>query len=233
VVRLHASDLNDSVVWHEATEPMLSRTTVLALAPGRAQEVWLPDSSLEIKVAGDAVYEPSFLVVRSDTLANGAAVVHLEPADLVLCSPLRLSFRPPPEEREALFTTNGRVLAFVEKRRTAGRIECTAGGAASFTFAADSLPPVVRRLRPSEGAVVGRRPVVTAHVDDDLSGVGDDSLISVRLDGEWLLPEYDPETHRLSARPFVPLKPGSHRLDLEVQDWAGNVTRMSRTFRVK
>jgi hypothetical protein len=63
--------------------------------------------------------------------------------------------------------------------------------------------------------------------------VGNDSLIIVRVDGQWIPPEYDPETHLLVARPFSRLKRGSHTLELEVYDWAGNKTYRTRRFRVK
>ena len=81
--------------------------------------------------------------------------------------------------------------------------------------------------------MVGRRFAAVAHLQDDLSGVGDDSLITVRVDGQWVPPEYDPETQQLVAQPFEPLSPGKHRLELEVSDWAGNTRRVSRSFRVK
>lgn len=235
VYRLHARDLTDSLVWHEVTEPLLHQTTVLLLTPERGHRVWLPDSSLEIVVPAQSVYEPAYLVVRRSQRPDGVMHIQMGPEDLVLRTSLELSFKPPEEARWALFSTNdsGSKLSFVEHRRTEGRIHCTAGGPASYTFAVDSLPPSIRRLRPSEEAVVSRRPVISARLDDDLSGVGDDSLISVTVDGEWVIPEYDPETHQLVARPNNPLTPGEHRLDLEVYDWAGNVNRVSRSFHVK
>jgi hypothetical protein len=233
--RLFAMDVTDSIVWHEATEPLLSQTTVLVLRPGLEHHVWLHDSSLEIRVPAGAVYEPSFLTLRREDRPGLPPVVHVGPEDLVLRSAVRLSFRAPADTRQALFSVNGSAerLSFVEGRRQDGRIECRAGGPAGFTFAIDSVPPVIRRLRPSEEAVVGRRAAIVAQLEDDLSGVGNDSLVSVRVDGQWLPPEYDPETNQLVARPFEPFSPGSHRLEVEVHDWAGNVARVQRTFHVK
>ena len=232
--RLHAVDVRDSTVWPELTEPLLSQTTLVALRPGLEHHLWLPDSSLEISIPGNAVYEPSFLEIRREGLPGGPPVIEVGPDDLVLRSPIRLSFSAPADTLAAVFSlsTTGK-LSFVEGRRRAGRIECQAGGPSGFTFAVDSLPPVIRRLRPSEGAVVGRRFAVVAQLQDDLSGVGDDSLITVRVDGQWVPPEYDPETRQLVAQPFEPLAPGKHRFELEVSDWAGNTRRVSRSFRVK
>lgn len=232
--RLHASDLKDSLVWHEATEPLLDQTTVLALSPEREHRVWLPDSSLEIVVPRQSVYEPTFLVVRRLERADGTPEIVLEPTDLLLRTPLSLSFKAPEDPRWALFSLNGSGsrLSFVENRRREGRIQCTAGGPVRYTFGVDSLPPSIRRVRPADDAVVGREPVIVARLEDDLSGVGDDTLITVTVDGEWVIPEYDPETKQLVARSHA-LKPGSHRLELEVYDWAGNVSRVSRSFHVK
>lgn len=235
LVRLFASDVSEPVVWFEATEPVLSQTTVLVLSPDVEQTVWLPDSSLRITVPSQSVYENSFLTLRRDVSPEGEPVVHLGPEDLVLRAPVTLSFRAPdlPDHAVFSFGDSAERLAFVEKRRTDGRIEIKAGAPSGYTFAVDSVPPIVRRLRPSEEAVVNRRFVITAVLEDELSGVGNDTMITVRVNGEWLVPEYDPETDRLVARPFAPWAPGEHLLELEVYDWAGNVTRVKRTFHVK
>ena len=233
--RLFATDTPDSVVWHEGTEPVLSQTTVLVVSPERGQSVWLPDSSVQIQVPPQAVYERSFLTLRREVLPGGEPAIHLGPDDLVLRGSVTLSFRAPENEDRAVFSfgNSANRLSFVEKRRQEGRIVIQAGGPSAFTFAIDSVPPAIRRLRPSEGAVVNRRFVISAQVDDDLSGVGNDTMIVVRVNGEWLPPEYDPETDRLVARPMRPWAAGKHLLELEVYDWAGNVTRVSRTFHVK
>jgi hypothetical protein len=73
---------------------------------------------------------------------------------------------------------------------------------------------------------------VTARLDDDFSGVGDDTMIEVLIDGTWIPPEYDPETHQLIAEPWARLKTGRHTLEVRVSDWAGNRTEVKRTFRV-
>lgn len=233
--RLEAADVPDSLVWYEATEPLLTGTTILTLSPGSALHVWLPDSSVEVTVPPRSVYEKAFLTVRRATSRSGAPMVHVGPADLVLKSPLTLSFLAPADTRMALYSmgdSTGRP-SFVENRRKAGRIECLVSVPASYTFAIDSIPPVVRRVRPAEDAVVGKNTAIFAHLEDNLSGVGNDTMITVRVDGVWLVPEFDPERRELVAWPFTPWKPGRHSLEVEVYDWAGQVTRVRHNFQVK
>jgi hypothetical protein len=233
--RLNAADVKDSLVLYEGTEALLSRTTLICLSPDREARVWLPDSSLCIGVPVQAVYEPAFLSIERSPADEGPAVFAFGPDDLALQKPLVISFAAPADPKAALYSQGspGGRLSFVEARRQDGRIDCSVGGPAHFTFAVDSVPPQIHRLRPAEGELVERRPTVSARLEDDLSGVADDSLIIVRIDGAWTLPEFDPETALFWARPWEPLAPGSHRLELEVHDRAGNVTHQSRSFRVK
>jgi hypothetical protein len=235
VSRLFASDIADSVVWHEATDALLGYTTVLVLQPEREHDVWLPDSSLHISVPADAVFEPGFLTLNRTYGADSVPVYEVGPTDLLLKKSLTFSFAAPADTQLSLWTVSAsrNRLSFVDNRRTEGRIQCTVGGATAYTFAADTTPPLVRRLRPSNDAVVRADAPITAYIEDEGAGVGNDSLIIVRVDGQWIPPEYDPETHLLVARPFNRLKRGSHALELEVYDWAGNKTYRTRRFRVK
>lgn len=116
----------------------------------------------------------------------------------------------------------------------AGVLTAAIGGGGSFAAVFDYVPPTVSRLTVSDGVTIqNRRPAINFMVKDTLSGIGDDRNIIVELDGEWLIPEYDPESGMVQSRPLTPLAPGKHHLGIQVTDRAGNLTEQYLNFFVK
>jgi hypothetical protein len=212
---------------------LLDMRALVATDSGAAREVALPDSSLIVKLPVAATHAPQWVEVSALPEENGPPVWKLGPDDLLLKTAVELSFRAPADRRLLLCSLDpGGTRGFMERKRTGDRIVCTMRRPGMFTFAYDTLPPAIRRLSPAEGAIVSPDAVVTARLDDDFSGVGDDTMIEVLLDGTWLVPEYDPETRQLVAEPWSRLKAGTHTLEVGVSDWAGNRAHVKRTFRV-
>lgn len=207
---------------------------LVRLQPDEETTFALPDSSLIVTVPRGSVFEPSWMWIQRDR-ADGEPVWRLGPRDLVLTQPVSLSFVAPDDSTISLWIreVDSGKLEFVDRRRDQGRIPCTARQPGTYTLARDTTPPVIARLRPAEQQSVGRDAIITAVLTDDLSRVGDDTMISVLLDGEWIPPEYDPETHILKAEPWQPLKPGTHTVTIRVADWAGNESEAVHTFRVR
>lgn len=95
-----------------------------------------------------------------------------------------------------------------------------------YTVSMDTLPPKVKavNLRP----VMSGRDSLKVEVGDDLSGI---AQWVGRLDGEWILFEYDPKkkllTHRFDK---YSSKAGQHELVLEVRDERGNTSTLKASF---
>ncbi len=101
----------------------------------------------------------------------------------------------------------------------------------AFALLEDTLPPRVSQVSISPGKKIKeKRPKITAKIVDDLSGIGSDEDVRVEIDGEWMIPEYDPEKYMLSTRPIYPLTSGKHLLTIWVKDRAGNENRIEREF---
>jgi hypothetical protein len=101
----------------------------------------------------------------------------------------------------------------------------------TYALLEDTNPPGIKEVYPSDGAhLKTRRPKISAIVRDDLSGIGSDMDIRVTIDGEWMIPEYDPETSILISRPTYPLSYGKHELLISVEDGAGNESKVRRNF---
>jgi hypothetical protein len=95
----------------------------------------------------------------------------------------------------------------------------------------DTLSPKVNAVSISTGKrIKAKRPKITAIIKDDLSGIGSDEQVVVEIDGEWMIPEYDPEKKILVTRPITPLSLGKHLLTIWVKDRAGNETEVKREF---
>lgn len=107
--------------------------------------------------------------------------------------------------------------------------ESTGGG--SFVSCVDTKPPLIENLTLIPGLTYATSsPVFTCNLLDSLSGINSDTLILVRIDSEWRIPEYDPEGKKLIIRPFIPLENGEHHIGIEVRDRAGNVTEYYNKF---
>jgi len=103
----------------------------------------------------------------------------------------------------------------------------------TYTLLEDLNPPVIKKVYPKPGQKVkGKNLVISAWIKDDLSGIGSDQDIEVLLDGEWLIPEYDPERFILISKPFRILSPGWHELVIKAKDRMGNEKEVINKFRV-
>ncbi len=101
----------------------------------------------------------------------------------------------------------------------------------SYALLEDTLAPTVERVSLRPGArIKNRRPKITALVKDDLSGTGEDDDMEIRIDGQWLISEYDVDHHILSARPISALASGEHSLVIRARDRVGNETEIKRQF---
>ncbi|UCB52407.1 MAG: M23 family metallopeptidase [Candidatus Zixiibacteriota bacterium] len=101
----------------------------------------------------------------------------------------------------------------------------------TYALLEDTLPPKVNGVSISAGKRIREKmPEIRANIKDDLSGIGSDENMVVEIDGEWMIPEYDPEKQILVTRPISPLALGKHLLTIWVRDRAGNETEVKREF---
>ena len=107
-----------------------------------------------------------------------------------------------------------------------GQVSCKVKGFGDYTVMIDTLPPkvVAVDIKPN----MTGRDSLKVQVTDDLSGV--DQWVG-KLDGEWILFEYDPKrkmiTHRFDK---YSSKPGKHDLVVEVRDERGNTSTLRTSF---
>ena len=118
--------------------------------------------------------------------------------------------------------------------KTAGYVSAKSNGGGLFAALYDLVPPEVSKVSIIDGrSYRDTKPSIHFLIDDNLSGIEDDRSILVRLNNEWLIPEYDPESKRLKTKPLEPLPVGKHHLGIEVKDRVGNVYEQYLNFYVK
>ncbi len=107
-------------------------------------------------------------------------------------------------------------------------------GGGSFAAVIDYNNPVIGtpNIRPNEFYANPELPI-RFNLYDSLSGFEDDRSIVIQLDGEWIIPEYDPETNVCTSQPNRPLETGEHHLAIEVVDRAGNKSEKYLKFKIR
>lgn len=107
------------------------------------------------------------------------------------------------------------------------KLQTSLGDFGTYTIALDTVPPVVR-LNLTEGAKVTTSTIpVTLY--DEVSGI---SSIVARVDGVWVIPQYDPKTRRVTLILDAQRTPrgGKKELILTVTDGRGNINEIKRSF---
>ena len=109
----------------------------------------------------------------------------------------------------------------------------SSAGGGVFAALADTTAPTISGLNIShQHRYYDRKPVVKFKLRDNLSGIEDDRSIDARIDGKWLLPEFDIEEGRVVATLWEPLDLGPHELKITVGDRAGNRSEKKVAFEI-
>ena len=206
-----------------------------AVAPEREAQVELDGGQMRLVFPAGSAYEllfpqaELFRPVETEHLASGGIGYELGPAATSFELKIGVELRYPPglEKPEKLgvyrLSEKGKY-HFVDnqlnlsQRRVGARVRQFA----RYALMKDEKPPLVGRLEPASGAVVGRRPRLAAWVEDRGAGIGREEDVVMELDGERLISEYDPDGRTVEYQIEEDLAPGKHRLVVRVRDNSGN-----------
>jgi len=218
-------------------------TPVRAIGPGDAADLEWPHARLVLD--GDAPFADGVVWARKVSAPRGMArgirvvsgAVVLGPPGLVLARSARLTLpltAPADTTKVALFARNGRgewtYAGRVSDRRGFMGTDTRRGG--RFVLLEDRARPVVRRLRPRDGRTVSEtRPWIRVGLDDRGTGLHWSGL-TLELDGEPVVAEWDPEAGELRGRPRAGLAPGRHVARVLAVDRVGNRAERSWSFTV-
>jgi len=112
-------------------------------------------------------------------------------------------------------------------------VTASSEGGGMFAAVYDTASPSISKLNLRQGDTVSSDCVFSFVLKDELSGIENDQSIDVRVNGQWLIPEYHPPTGRCIAASYEPLSSGPHELTITVEDRASNKAGLSREFHVR
>jgi len=103
----------------------------------------------------------------------------------------------------------------------------------TYVLLEDRKAPEINAVYPKPGQKISvKEIIISARVSDDLSGIGSDQDIEVYLDGEWQIPEYDPEKLIMISKPLQVLSPGWHKLVVKARDRMRNTRMVKSRFKI-
>ena len=215
----------------------------VAIRPGEERLLDLADGNVQLNFPPQSVYElffpqidlfepevPQGLEIVSVGYALGPAVQF----DKRVGVRLRYDGGESPEQRVGLYeeVEAGR-WALAGSERDGEWVEARLRTLGRFALLADVVAPRVELLQPKKNAKLkDRRPLLRARVADLQSGIGREEDISLELDGQLLIVEYDPEAEEIRAQPTDALAVGQHEWTVRVRDMGGNERVRKSAFRV-
>ena len=237
----HAGDIEVQIEIDGRTQPL---RVIQQTATKQGGELRSDDGMVRARFAKEGVYETLYGRILPDSLITDERMVgtayRLMPEDVAF-QEAEIAFVYPRDhpdvDKLGIYEWNARrgwVFVDMGRDSTLGAVTGKVRHFGSFALLCDDVPPKISDVFPRHGAVLSsRRPKVVAHVKDAASGIWREEDFAMRIDGEGLIVEYDPEEDRMVAQPRQPLTPGSHRLEIVVRDISGNESRRTTTFRIE
>ena len=216
--------------------------------PGAHVDVVALSRSARVAIPRDGLFGEALLTAsaepRRPTLTRGLALraepARFDPADLLLREKAEVRFAVPDSLRPAaarLAVYSVELDGSVEclggaLDEATGEIVATTRALGTFVLLEDASPPRLSRPRPADGAAIANaRPRLLVRVAETGEGLDDEGVLFT-IDGERLIPEYDPDAGHIVARPKRPLARGPHRVEVRLADKAGNEATLTSRFTV-
>jgi hypothetical protein len=219
---------------------------IVAVGFGPVEEI-VVDEDFILHLGQDNFYQPHFLelhknpIFRRSLLGLNSAYYQIYPKAFVCRKDfditLRIATSNVANKRSGLCWLDEEANRWVwldNNRFESNVLRAKSTGGGLFAAVFDLELPRIKYLSIADGKTYqSRQPAVNFVIEDTLSGIGDDESIIIKVDSEWLIPEYDPETGQCTSKPLQPLSPGRHHLGIMVTDRAGNLTEQYLNFYVK
>jgi len=174
-------------------------------------------------------FDPEKLPLGPELHPAGACVaVESRSAALNQRVPVRMLPTHPVVDKTGLFYVgrSGNLQFLSAERDETGALVGKARYLTIFAELMDRTPPSLRRFRKLQGTSQ-----LQFYVSDDGAGLADGS-IQVHIDDVLAIPEWDPETGKVSVHPFRRLPPGRHEMQVRVIDQVGNQSERKWPFKL-
>jgi hypothetical protein len=234
----HARKKIDRIDYHLSRDEKLTcftSDTMRIYVVGLEKRETIPIGDDAFVIAGQTdFFSPVFIETKTKTLrpqpkelASDKCVI--EPKALLSRGDLKLSLGVKPSYTSAKvaglcrFDDKKNGWRWIETSRSADSIFGSTSTGGTFALAVDIEPPVIEQVSIKHLSTIAlKRPRITMKITDNLAGFTDDTNFLIKLDGEWMIPDYDAETGIMTIIPKSGLKDGEHHLSIEVTDRLGH-----------
>ena len=205
--------------------------TMNTVSPSQGGKIQSDDGNLAVTFGPHSVFTPLHPIVEQ----LGTMKYDVYPRDVLLRGAIGVTMSYPPEKESddklGLYVNNGGGWRFEETardRQTHMLVLHDGMTLGTFAILDDQQRPTISRWRTSSRNMKDR-PLFSFGVRDNLSGV-DPGQINVYLNGERIIPEYDPEKRTVFYIPLDPLPRGRYTVQIEVKDRVGNAAHLVKTL---
>ncbi|MBD3290713.1 peptidoglycan DD-metalloendopeptidase family protein [candidate division KSB1 bacterium] len=219
---------------------------IATVTPSSGGSLVSEDKKCRVSFGANRVYRNLFLRIdETDTPdTNKYDVIglayNIEPQDVPLKRSALVSLKYPaddplPEKLGVYGSSNKRYWGFQGNRlnENTKQISARISGLRFVTILRDTIPPEIVIYSPKQNARYrSRKPLIRAYVRDRLAGIRNERSIIIRVDGQKVISEYDPEKRIVKYVPDEPLATGWHRVTVWAKDNSDNDALEERRFYV-
>jgi hypothetical protein len=218
---------------------------IQTIKPQRGGMIASKDGKCQVSFTGGSAYKNVFLRLETfEPLAESkydasGDVYEIFPQDVPFKKSGRLELEYPGSdsqpEKLGIYRKNRRGWGFVGNRIDINRqtISSQVSNLGVFTLIRDTIPPVLTIRYPQNNSIIrDDSPRLLASVYDELSGIENERSIIMKLDGQTVIAEYDPESRTIKYVPEVPLSQSEHTISVWAKDNSNNEIFVSHKFTI-
>jgi len=218
----------------------------IALIPGERQWFSWFDSSLVIKSNTGSVTDTTLItasILEQDSagfeIPTASDIFEIKPDNFPIFESMSVSLQAdslPEWGRWSVFKMNGKdkwSYLSTQIDSTSLFLTTKTSSFGKFIVASDTVAPEVKIESPKSGKTYKSNPKIKLFLKDTISGIGDENHISLSMDGEYVLPEWDPEEDLVIGFMEKNLPSGNHIFSASIRDRSGNITRQAVYFKIQ
>ncbi|MFQ5603264.1 MAG: M23 family metallopeptidase [bacterium] len=225
-LKITSRSLSDEIFTH------WEQFSASRIKPNESKMLFSEDRNFWITFSQNSLYRPIYNRISVDSLgAIGntdivGRVYHAEPQDVPLNQGASITMRYDqrelhPEKLGVYYKTAKGKWVFIDNKLNEAKQTVTAKvfSLEKFALVRDEVPPEITNIRPGHHAhLKSATPMISVNVQDRLSGIASEKDVVIRLDGQRLIAEYDPERRQVLYQVKQPLAKGRHEITVWAQD---------------
>ncbi|MFH2037646.1 MAG: hypothetical protein ABIJ45_14695, partial [Candidatus Zixiibacteriota bacterium] len=197
--------------------------------------------NIRVTYQHESFYSPAFIELKAEKGTYPyprnlfGKIYSIRPETMPLADDILLSFKLDStidKSKVGVYRLNSKnEWKWLNSKIESDRIVARSSLTGTFAVLKDTGPPKIENIYPPNGKTVfSKWPQIRCKITDGLAQIEDDTQIEIFLDGQWLIPEYDPETFILKTYPDKPLQKGKYNLLIRATDRVGNRREVNTDF---